>query len=352
MNQEVKGFTLLELLVVIAIISLLAAILLPALARAREAARRAVCANNLKQWGVVFQMYENESKGGYWPPICQAEGYPGRQCDPNPMVPNAALPLSGTAGRSLMVYPPAVYPEYLTDLSLLVCPSKSNPGLLYNPLTGENWLQVPCNEQILDGLENQTAGWPAWDESYLYFGWMLDQLEEENINSNVFPPPTEGGMVSGQMVLLLSYIFGVRPMHPAAGVDLAGHRRQMDYYAADIESSSPEVAAGANNFNLTSADLVGWHYGNGGKEVIYHLRAGVERIMITDINNPTYGLQADTSLPVMGDVIATAPFLFNHVPGGGNILYKDGHVEFVRYPGRDFAAPGSARMITYAGERI
>src|SRR5215210_4634322 len=61
------GFTLIELLVVIAIIALLAAILFPVFARARENARRTACQSNLRQWGMAVMQYTQDYDEGLPP---------------------------------------------------------------------------------------------------------------------------------------------------------------------------------------------------------------------------------------------------------------------------------------------
>lgn len=62
MNRP-KGFTLRELLVLIAIIALLRAILIPALSIAKKQAKTAICLANLREWGLLWQMYTEDHDG-------------------------------------------------------------------------------------------------------------------------------------------------------------------------------------------------------------------------------------------------------------------------------------------------
>lgn len=78
-GTKLTKFTLIELLVVIAIIAILAALLLPALARAREMARRIACLNNEKQIGIAMALYVDDADSYYplhsdWGNICGAVG--------------------------------------------------------------------------------------------------------------------------------------------------------------------------------------------------------------------------------------------------------------------------------------
>jgi prepilin-type processing-associated H-X9-DG protein len=219
----------------------------------------------------------------------------------------------------------SIYPEYLSDTNIFYCPSTASididdmyydtahqqPKIMkYNPKNTTHTESTPCSD---------IAHWWEMCVCYGYLGWVIDRCDPE-FNTE-------------EATSALSSLANLKNVTVPEGTSVPQQLASMLLKLLEdgVFTSSPSNYS--EGFKLMDEDLTDLDEGGGnaGGTTVYRIREGIERFLITDINNPAASAKAQSNIVVMFDSVDSSGKNFNHIPGGSNVLYLDGHVEFQRY---------------------
>ncbi|HOZ46430.1 MAG TPA: hypothetical protein PLO37_10650 [Candidatus Hydrogenedentes bacterium] len=297
-----QGMAWSEYLVIIGIVAILMIVLLPIVVRTMGIGAKGSCAKNLKEWGQVLRMYAEEDADGKLPPIQIDLAPDGKSVDA------AAAPRLS-----------AIWPQYLTNPAILVCPADADNCVERYQDDSGHW-----------ALDEKSARRRAGD-SYSYLGWTLDKCNDSDPKRDI-GSILEMGSLIGQTApsdidatlegpaQLIEGLMGVVQL----GIAEMGSGKTLGQIAEQLMEADVKVAK----------DPDGNALGNGGSDTIFRLRLDLRPVVAAAGGNPEDGNIQPNHIFVMFDNVANDPKKFNHPPGGSNILYLDGHVKFSRHPGK------------------
>lgn len=342
MQKREKGLSTVEFVVVIAIVvvSGLLCAACPGFYHDRSAARRQSCQNNLKQWGLIFTMYAGESRGGYWPPM---SGY--------------AAPDMGSVAMPDMR---AVYPEYLSDPLIAKCLEDETGGFGYPSALpfGPGLQQIQTLMETGDATQDCMLFHVTVARSYVYMNYAVRTPAEGEVawtawskagNATLLGAQGAGGFTDHPP----SAFAGVIELGPECPYAMGGtihhlHGRILGgSMAPDGPFMNPEgdiVTGWRGDPTADPPTELGWDPEKGARvpEVIVRMHQRITRNVVSKIGDLPQNTFPEADIPVMWDVFANslkssragAPDgvvvqISNHIPGGSNVLFMDGHVEFV-----------------------